>query len=105
MRTDMLIGGEWTGCAIACRNRPAALGMASSAATDPAPADSPKTVTWSGSPPNAVMLSRTHSRAATWSSSPRLAGAPSMRAKPSMPTRWLRVTTTSSPARARCWAS
>lgn len=73
--------------AMARRNRPVALGMASRAATDPAPADSPKTVTWPGSPPNAVMLSRTHWSAATWSSRPRLAGAPSMRAKPSMPTR------------------
>ncbi len=39
-----------------------------------APADSPATVTRSGSPPNAAMLSRTHSRAASWSSRPRLAG-------------------------------
>ena len=38
-----------------------------------APADSPKTVTLAGSPPKAAMLSRTHSRAATWSSRPRLA--------------------------------
>ena len=44
----------------------------------PPPADSPKTVTRSGSPPNAAMLSRTHSSAATWSSRPRLAGAPSI---------------------------
>ena len=32
-------------CAMARWNRPLALGMASSAATDPAPADSPNTVT------------------------------------------------------------
>ncbi len=73
--------------ATARRKRPAARGTASREATEPAPADSPKTVTCPGSPPNAVMLSRTHSSAATWSSRPRLAGAPSMRAKPSMPTR------------------
>ena len=32
------------------------------------PADSPKTVTLPGSPPNAAISSRTHSSAATWSS-------------------------------------
>ncbi len=37
-----------------------------------APADSPMTVTLPGSPPNARMLSRTHSSAATWSRRPRL---------------------------------
>ena len=58
-------------CTTARRNSPAARGIASSAATDPPPADWPKTVTRSGSPPNAAMLSRTHSRAATWSSRPR----------------------------------
>ena len=72
-------------CAMARRNSPAARGIASSAATDPPPADWPKTVTRSGSPPKARMLSRTHSSAATWSSRPRLAGAPSICAKPSMP--------------------
>ena len=41
------------------RKSPAARGMASSAATDPPPADWPKTVTRSGSPPKARMLSRT----------------------------------------------
>ena len=49
-------------CATARRKSPAARGMASSAATDPPPADSPKTVTRSGSPPKARMLSRTHSQ-------------------------------------------
>lgn len=38
-----------------------------------APADSPNTVTLSESPPKRATLSRTHSSAATWSSSPRLA--------------------------------
>ena len=47
-------------CATARRKSPAARGMASSAATDPPPADWPKTVTRSGSPPKARMLSRTH---------------------------------------------
>ncbi len=63
-------------CAMARRNRPAASGMTSRAAIAPAPADSPKTVTRSGSPPNAAMFSRTQRSAATWSSSPRLAGTP-----------------------------
>ena len=40
-------------CATARRKSPAARGIASSAATDPPPADSPKTVTRPGSPPNA----------------------------------------------------
>ncbi len=79
--------GPGTLCAMARRKSPAARGMASSAATDPPPADSPKTVTRSGSPPKARMLSRTHCSAATWSSSPRLAGAPSICAKPSTPSR------------------
>ena len=42
-----------------------------------APADSPKSVTQSGSPPNAVALRRAHSRAATWSSKPALPETPS----------------------------
>ena len=63
-------------CAIARRNRPAARGMTSSDAIAPAPDDSPNTVTWSGSPPNAAMFSWTQRSAATWSSSPRLAGTP-----------------------------
>ncbi len=41
-----------------------------SALTAKEPADSPKIVTFFGSPPNAAMLSRTHSSASTWSSSP-----------------------------------
>lgn len=52
-----------------------------------APADSPHTVTRSGSPPNAAMLSRTQVRAAIWSSSPRLAGASGSTPNPSMPSR------------------
>ena len=63
--------------AIARWNSPEAAGMANSVDTLMAPADSPKIVTWSGSPPNEAMLSRTHSTAATWSSSPQL---PSRRA-------------------------
>ena len=74
-------------CATARPNSPAARGIANRAPTDPPPADCPNTVTRAGSPPNARMLSRTHSSAATWSSRPRLAGAPSMCAKPSTPTR------------------
>ena len=52
-------------CATARVKSPAAASMASSAAIDPAPADSPKTVTRDGSPPNAAMFSRTHRSAAT----------------------------------------
>ena len=52
-------------CATALQNRPVALGIASSAATEPAPVDWPKTVTRPGLPPKAWTLSRTHSRAAT----------------------------------------
>ena len=63
-------------CAIARRNNPAAAGMTSSDAIAPAPADSPNTVTRSGSPPNEAMFSRTQRSAATWSSSARLAGTP-----------------------------
>jgi hypothetical protein len=76
-----------TDCAMARLNRPFASSMASSAAITPAPADSPKTVTLSGSPPNRATLSLTQRSAATASSRPRLAGAPSICAKPSMPRR------------------
>ena len=74
-------------CRIARRNRPSARGIARRAPTLIAPADSPATVTASGSPPNVVMLSRTHSSAATWSSRPRLGGASGRRANPSAPSR------------------
>ena len=74
-------------CTTARWKSPAARSIASRAATDPPPADWPKTVTRAASPPKAAMLSRTHSRAATWSSSPRLAGTPSSSANPSIPTR------------------
>ena len=55
---------------IARWKRPAASGVAMSVFTLQEPADSPKIVTRSGSPPNAAMLSRTHSSAAIWSSTP-----------------------------------
>ena len=54
-----------------------------------APADSPKTVTLPGSPPNAAMFSVTHSRAATWPA-----------ARGSGPTRQL-MTTHTTPSRAK----
>ena len=57
--------------AMARWNRPRAAGVAISVVTEIAPADSPKIVTCPGSPPKAAMLSRTHSRAAIWSRSPR----------------------------------
>jgi hypothetical protein len=50
--------------------RPFASGEVMSTAIDTAPADSPNTVTRSGSPPNAAILSFTHSSAAIWSSKP-----------------------------------
>ena len=37
------------------------------AAIEPPPADSPKIVTWFGSPPKAAMLRWTHLSAASWS--------------------------------------
>ena len=74
-------------CSTARRNSPAARGIASSAPMLIAPADSPATVTVSGSPPKAATLSRTHSNAATWSSRPRLGGASGSSAKPSAPSR------------------
>ena len=51
---------------------PSAAGTVSSVVTEFAPDDSPKSVTLPGSPPNARMLRRTHSSAATWSRRPRL---------------------------------
>jgi len=68
-------GTDW---AMARLNRPAASSIESRAAITPAPADSPKTVTLAGSPPNRSMLSLTQRSAATASSRPRLAGAPAM---------------------------
>src|SRR5580704_13442247 len=50
---------------IARWNRPLARGEATSALTDIEPADSPKMVTLSGSPPNVAMFFLTHSSAAT----------------------------------------
>ena len=67
---------------IAFANSPRAAGLAISALTDAPPADSPKTVTLSGSPPKPAMLSRTHSSALTWSSSPKFATS----APPARPT-------------------
>ena len=59
-------------CAMASANRPLAAGVASRVVTIPAPADSPNSVTRSGSPPNAAMLSRTQRNAASTSRSPML---------------------------------
>src|SRR6185437_11212253 len=49
---------------IACLNKPFERGDAINALTDIDPADSPKIVTLAGSPPNAAIFLRTHSRAA-----------------------------------------
>jgi hypothetical protein len=75
---------------IALSNSPSAAGDVISALTDMPPADCPKIVTLSGSPPNSAMLSRIHSRAATWSSSPKFATSPSRPGwakKPNRPSR------------------
>ncbi|MBP1635330.1 MAG: hypothetical protein H6Q10_1904 [Acidobacteria bacterium] len=55
---------------IAFWTSPFASGEATSALTEKDPADSPKIVTFPGSPPKAAMLSCTQRRAATWSSRP-----------------------------------
>src|SRR5260370_35101643 len=82
--------------------------MASSVPMLMAPADSPKTVIFPGSPPNAAILSRTHCRAATWSSRPQLLEKPLFSPplpatcrKPSAPTLQFRETTTTSPLTAK----
>ena len=55
---------------IARTKSPFASGEATSALTEAEPADSPKIVTLSGSPPKAAMLRFTHWSAAIWSMSP-----------------------------------
>ena len=60
---------------IARWNSPFAAGNAVSIAVFPPPPDCPKIVTFRGSPPNRATLSRTHSRAATRSSSGEVRGA------------------------------
>ena len=65
-----------------------AAGIPSSVSTAPPPADWPAIVTRAGSPPNAAMLSRTHSSAASQSRTPRFDGAPGMCPKPSKPSRY-----------------
>jgi hypothetical protein len=93
---------------IARWKRPRACGIARSVDTFPPPPDSPKIVTLPGSPPKRATLSRTHSSAATMSSVPAFpdaanaAPAVSERSRwPRMLRRWLTVTTTTSPRRAR----
>ena len=58
---------DWT---IALWNSPFASGEIISALTEPPPADSPKMVTFDGSPPNAAALRFTHCSAASWSRKP-----------------------------------
>ena len=77
------------------RNASPRRGDASSWRIEPAPADSPNTVTRSGSPPNAAAFVRTQASAANWSRSPQLVAAPRSSAarlgpramKPSAPSR------------------
>ncbi|SKU06055.1 Uncharacterised protein [Mycobacteroides abscessus subsp. abscessus] len=58
-------------------------------------------MTWSGSPPKAAMLSRTHVSAAIWSRSARLSSKPSPSAlssrPPNAPRRYVTLTTTTLP--------
>ena len=69
-------------CTMARRKRPVAAGEPSNVATLKPPADSPKTVTLSGSPPKAAMFSRTQPNAATWSRCPNCRpGRPDRRAR------------------------
>ena len=67
-------GGD---CRTARWNSPAAAGATSRSIAQSAPADWPASVTRAGSPPNAAMLSRTHSSAAIWSSRPQFAAGAS----------------------------
>lgn len=57
-------------CSTARWNSPAADGAASSAQTEPLPADCPDTVTLAGFPPNAPMFCRVQRSASIWSISP-----------------------------------
>ena len=85
---------------------PLADGIAISVLTFPAPPDWPKIVTLFGSPPNAAMLSRTHSSAATMSSMPTLLASAHLPPnseryrKPKMFSRWLTEIDTASCFRA-----
>ena len=75
----------WT---MALANRPRADSAARSTLTEPAPADSPKTVTSSGSPPKAPALAPTQRSASIWSSRPQLPPPSSgWDRKPSAPSR------------------
>ena len=76
-------GPLWT---IALWKSPLADGMAISTLTFAPPPDSPKMVTLRGSPPNRAILSRTHSRAATMSSTP--ARPPPAKLGPAISSRW-----------------
>src|SRR5450756_1440957 len=71
-----------------------ARGDASRLMTAEPPADWPAIVTCEGSPPNAAMLSRTHSRPRIMSRRPRLVGASAIQPKPSKPRRYERETVT-----------
>ena len=57
-------------CAITRWNNPAASGESISVLQSTPPADSPKIVTFPGSPPNPATLACTHFNAAIWSSKP-----------------------------------
>ncbi len=94
-------------CMMALWNRPRAGGNAIKVATFAAPPDWPKMVTLSGSPPKPATLSRTHLKARTMSSTPVLPESAKRSSRlssliwPKILIRWLIVTTTTSPSRAR----
>ena len=81
---------------------PRAAGMHIRVPTLPPPPDSPKMVTFDGSPPKALILSRIHSSAWTMSSIPTIPECLYFSPKvdrsrnPRMFSRWLRLTTTTS---------
>ena len=81
---------------------PFALGIHINVPTLPPPPDSPKMVTFVGSPPKLLMLSRTHSNACTTSSIPTLpeylyfSETADRSKKPRMFSRWFTLTTTTS---------
>ena len=71
-------------CRMHRRNKPALAGEASRWASEPAPADSPNTVTFVGSPPNAAMLSSYRGKCGQLVAEPAV-GVPGPRSVPAEP--------------------
>src|SRR5690349_2766773 len=70
-------------------NRPLAFGVASRHEVFEPPPDCPKIITREGSPPNAEMLSRTHSREATMSITPATPAYLNSGGAPAIEPRWV----------------